>query len=117
LPEADTIVLKRINANTIETVSKKGGKPVMTTRSGVSSSPRRIRESLINMHGPNKIRLSESPSSSRNKKLAVQNSFWMNVVACPPTRSPAMACAFLFLNRLRKVLSTLGVGRKLARNH
>jgi hypothetical protein len=36
LPEADTIVLKRINANTIETVAKKGGKPVMTTRSVVS---------------------------------------------------------------------------------
>ncbi|HEX2521506.1 MAG TPA: hypothetical protein VHP35_05210 [Terriglobia bacterium] len=36
LPEADTIVLKRINANTIETVTKKGGKPVMTTRSVVS---------------------------------------------------------------------------------
>ena len=36
LPEADMIVLKRINANTIETVSKKGGKPVMTTRSVVS---------------------------------------------------------------------------------
>jgi hypothetical protein len=36
LPEADMIVLKRINANTIETVAKKGGKPVMTTRSVVS---------------------------------------------------------------------------------
>lgn len=36
LPEADMIVLKRINANTIETVTKKGGKPVMTTRSVVS---------------------------------------------------------------------------------
>ena len=36
LPEADTIVLKRINANTIETVTKKAGKPVMTTRSVVS---------------------------------------------------------------------------------
>jgi hypothetical protein len=36
LPEAETIVLKRINANTIETVTKKGGKPVMTTRSVVS---------------------------------------------------------------------------------
>ena len=36
LPEADTIVLKRINANTIETVAKKAGKPVMTTRSVVS---------------------------------------------------------------------------------
>jgi hypothetical protein len=36
LPEADMIVLKRINANTIETVTKKAGKPVMTTRSVVS---------------------------------------------------------------------------------
>ena len=36
LPEADMVVLKRINANTIETVTKKGGKPVMTTRSVVS---------------------------------------------------------------------------------
>ena len=36
LPEADTIVLKRVNANTIETISKKNGKPVMTTRSVVS---------------------------------------------------------------------------------
>ena len=36
LPEADTIVLKRINANTIETVAKKDGKLVMTTRSVVS---------------------------------------------------------------------------------
>ena len=36
LPEADTIVLRRINANTIETISKKSGKPVMTTRSVVS---------------------------------------------------------------------------------
>ena len=36
LPEADTVVLKRINANTIETVTKKDGKLVMTTRSVVS---------------------------------------------------------------------------------
>ena len=36
LPEADMIVLKRINANTIETVTKKAGKPMMTTRSVVS---------------------------------------------------------------------------------
>ena len=36
LAEADTIVLKRLNANTIETVTKKAGKPVMTTRSVVS---------------------------------------------------------------------------------
>jgi hypothetical protein len=36
LPEADMIVLKRINENTIETVTKKAGKPVMTTRSVVS---------------------------------------------------------------------------------
>lgn len=36
LPEADTIVLKRINENTIETVSK-DGTLVMTTRSVVSN--------------------------------------------------------------------------------
>ena len=36
LAEADSIVLKRINANTIETVTKKAGRPVMTTRSVVS---------------------------------------------------------------------------------
>ena len=36
LPEADMVVLKRINANTIETVTKKAGKPMMTTRSVVS---------------------------------------------------------------------------------
>ena len=36
LPEADTVVLKRINANTIETVTKKDGKLAMTTRSVVS---------------------------------------------------------------------------------
>ena len=36
LPEADTVVLKRINANTIEIVTKKNGKLVMTTRSVVA---------------------------------------------------------------------------------
>jgi hypothetical protein len=36
LPGADTISMKKINDNTIETVSKKGGKPVMTTKSVVS---------------------------------------------------------------------------------
>jgi hypothetical protein len=35
-PEADAISLKRIDDYAIETVGKKGGKPVMTTRSVVS---------------------------------------------------------------------------------
>jgi hypothetical protein len=36
LPGADTISLKKINDYTIETVSKKGGKALVTTRSVVS---------------------------------------------------------------------------------
>jgi hypothetical protein len=36
MPGADTISMKKINENTIETVSKNGGKPVMTTKSVVS---------------------------------------------------------------------------------
>jgi hypothetical protein len=36
MPGADTISMKKIDDNTIETVSKKGGKPVMTTKSVVS---------------------------------------------------------------------------------
>jgi hypothetical protein len=36
LPGADTISMKKIDDNTIETVSKKGGKPLITTRSVVS---------------------------------------------------------------------------------
>jgi len=35
-PDADMISMKKINDDTIETVSKKGGKPVMTVRSVVS---------------------------------------------------------------------------------
>ena len=35
-PDADMISMKKIDDNTIETVSKKGGKPVMTVRSVVS---------------------------------------------------------------------------------
>jgi hypothetical protein len=36
LPYADTITMKRIDADTIQTVSKKGGKVTVTTRSVVS---------------------------------------------------------------------------------
>jgi hypothetical protein len=36
MPGADTISMKKIDDNTIETVSKKGGKPVITTKSVVS---------------------------------------------------------------------------------
>jgi hypothetical protein len=36
MPGADTISMKKIDDNTIETVSKKGGKPLITTRSVVS---------------------------------------------------------------------------------
>jgi hypothetical protein len=36
LPYADTITMKRIDADTIETVAKKGGKVTVTTRSVVS---------------------------------------------------------------------------------
>ncbi|PYV39963.1 MAG: hypothetical protein DMG06_21630 [Acidobacteria bacterium] len=36
LPTADTIALKRVDANTIEAVAKKAGKVVTTTRSTVS---------------------------------------------------------------------------------
>ena len=36
LPDADMISMKKIDDNTIETVSTKGGKPVMTVRSVVS---------------------------------------------------------------------------------
>src|SRR5262249_1429790 len=35
-PDADMISMKKIDDNTIETVSKKGGKPVLTVRSVVS---------------------------------------------------------------------------------
>ena len=35
-PDADMISMKKINDNTVETVSKKGGKPVLTVRSVVS---------------------------------------------------------------------------------
>ena len=35
-PDADMISMKKVDDNTIETVSKKGGKPVMTVRSVVS---------------------------------------------------------------------------------
>jgi hypothetical protein len=38
MPGADSISLKKINDNTIETVSKKGGNPVMTTKSVVSKN-------------------------------------------------------------------------------
>jgi hypothetical protein len=36
MANADSISMKKINDNTIETVSKKDGKPVMTVRSSVS---------------------------------------------------------------------------------
>jgi len=36
MPGADTISMKKIDDNTIETVSKKGGKPLITTKSVVS---------------------------------------------------------------------------------
>lgn len=36
-PNADTIAIKRIDANTIETVTKKGGKVIVTSRTVVSS--------------------------------------------------------------------------------
>jgi hypothetical protein len=36
IPGADTISMKKIDDNTIETVSKKGGKPLITTKSVVS---------------------------------------------------------------------------------
>jgi len=36
MPGADTISMKKIDDNTIETVSKKGGKPLVTTRSVIS---------------------------------------------------------------------------------
>lgn len=39
-PDTDTINLKKIDDYTIETVGKKGGKPVMTTRSVVSKDGR-----------------------------------------------------------------------------
>ena len=36
MPGADTISMKKIDDSTIETVSKKGGKPLITTKSVVS---------------------------------------------------------------------------------
>jgi hypothetical protein len=36
MPGADTISMKKIDDYTVETVSKKGGKPLVTTRSVVS---------------------------------------------------------------------------------
>jgi hypothetical protein len=38
MPGADSISLKKINDNTIETVSKKGGTPLVTTKSVVSKN-------------------------------------------------------------------------------
>jgi len=38
MPGADTISMKKIDDNTIETVSKKGGKPLITTKSVVSKN-------------------------------------------------------------------------------
>ncbi len=36
-PNADTISIKRINANTIETITKKGGKMMLTSRTVISN--------------------------------------------------------------------------------
>ena len=43
MPDADTISMKKIDDNTIETVSKKGGKPVMTARASSQRMARHAR--------------------------------------------------------------------------